>query len=354
VVRRVAYERMHQIEKRMAIIVPVKDERIRLLEGVLFGIPNACLTIVVSASRREPVDRFAQERRAIESFATFAKKDVLVVHQRDASLAEAFSKGGLPDFLDAEGLLPFGKAEGMAAGIALAAARGREYVGFIDADNYFPGAVHEYVREFSAGFALSESRDTMVRTLWHSKPKIVDSRLFFSRYGRTSVVTNEFLNRLIGYYSGFETEIIRTGNAGEHAMTLPLALDLRLASGYAVEPHHFTELFEARGGLQPDPRANRPVEIFQIESRNPHLHAGRGTEHVATMTAAALGVIRHSSVSPRTLQREARAFASRHRLIARGGELPKPHAYPALAGLDLQRFVESLESAIGIGKLGAA
>ena len=37
----------------------------------------------------------------------------------------------------------------------LAHLAGRRYVGFIDADNYFPGGVHEYVRGYAAGFARS-------------------------------------------------------------------------------------------------------------------------------------------------------------------------------------------------------
>ena len=33
---------------------------------------------------------------------------------------------------------------------------------FIDSDNYFPGAVHEYVKEYAAGFLMSHSKYSMV------------------------------------------------------------------------------------------------------------------------------------------------------------------------------------------------
>ncbi|MDQ3807615.1 MAG: mannosyl-3-phosphoglycerate synthase, partial [Thermoproteota archaeon] len=40
------------IERRMAIVIPTKGERLRLLEGVLSGIPHDCLTIIISNSPR--------------------------------------------------------------------------------------------------------------------------------------------------------------------------------------------------------------------------------------------------------------------------------------------------------------
>ena len=36
-------------------------------------------------------------------------------------------------------------------------------------------------------------------------------------------MTNQFLNFMISYYTGFETEVIRTGNSGEHCMSIQLA-----------------------------------------------------------------------------------------------------------------------------------
>src|SRR6266480_2268833 len=77
----------------------------------------------------------------------------------------------------------------------------------------------------------NSGRTPMVRISWHSKPKLQEGRLFFSRRGRASQVTNHFLNQLIAEYSGFGTEVIATGNAGEHALTIDLARRMRIAGG---------------------------------------------------------------------------------------------------------------------------
>ena len=52
---------LSKIFQTMAIVIPVKDEKLSLLEGVLSGIPNECLIIIVSNSQRHPVDRYAME-----------------------------------------------------------------------------------------------------------------------------------------------------------------------------------------------------------------------------------------------------------------------------------------------------
>ena len=78
------------------------------------------------------------------------------------------------------------------AGIVLASLAGKDYVGFVDADNYVPGSVNEYVKVCASDMHLAETRFAMVRICWKSKPKVVDGALFFSRWGRTSESTNRF------------------------------------------------------------------------------------------------------------------------------------------------------------------
>ena len=58
----VGLQTLAEVEKDMAIVVPVRNERLKLIEGVLTGIPHPCLIIVVSNSPRHPVDRFAMEQ----------------------------------------------------------------------------------------------------------------------------------------------------------------------------------------------------------------------------------------------------------------------------------------------------
>lgn len=147
------------------------------------------------------------------------------------------------------------------------------YIGFIDADNYVPGSVQEYCKAFSAGLALADADDAMVRINWPAKPKIKDGRLEFQPSGRCSQIVNRWLNQLLrnlgaraagddvlgddddedeadeGVHDNKRgRDHICTGNAGEHAMSMSLALKLRLANGYAIEPFHFLDMFERLAG----------------------------------------------------------------------------------------------------------
>ncbi len=74
VIQQIPRERLYEIERDMAIIIPTRDERLRLLEGVLCGIPHDCLAVIISNSQQEPVDRFRMERNMIDAFCRYAKK----------------------------------------------------------------------------------------------------------------------------------------------------------------------------------------------------------------------------------------------------------------------------------------
>ncbi len=350
IIRPIAMQTRYAIEREMAIVVPVRGERIKLVEGVLSGIPNHCLTIICSNSARGPVDRYAIELEAFLRYSRFTQKRLIVVHQKDPALAEAFRNAGYPQILDErDGLIRSGKAEGMLLATVLARLAGSKAIGFVDSDNYFPGAVLEYVREYSAGLSMSSSRYAMVRISWHSKPKVMEQGLFFARYGRTSRSTNRYLNQLIAEYSGFETEIITTGNAGEHAMTMALAMQLDYSSGYSIEPYHFINLFEKFGGLG-DRVLDREmirqhIEVFQIESRNPHMHdVAKGEEHIDDMTYAAMRVIHDSPICPPKLREELAAEIERllGRGVGDGDDAPAIRYYPALSGVDLGAFRETI------------
>jgi len=45
-IRSVGNDEISEIERKMAIVIPIKGERLKLLEGVLSGIPHDCLTII--------------------------------------------------------------------------------------------------------------------------------------------------------------------------------------------------------------------------------------------------------------------------------------------------------------------
>ena len=305
-VHKIEDEVIRDIEGRMAIVVPIKDEKLKLFEGVVSGIPHDCLIIVVSNSQRRRVDRFRMERDTLAQFCHFSQRQAFIVHQKDPQLAQGLAQAGYTDMLDEKGVVRDGKSEGMVIGILLAMLNEKEYVAFIDSDNYIPGAVWEYVKIYAAGFSLAQSPYAMVRVLWHYKPKI-SRGMYFRKWGRVSEITNKYMNALISEKTGFETEIIKTANAGEHAMTIKLAEILPYASGYAVEPQELISIFEGFGGILPTAHqaaAKQGIEIFQIETKNPHLHEDRGRMHLRQMLLPSLSVIYHSALCSPKLKQE--------------------------------------------------
>ena len=343
------------IERRMAIVIPTKGERLRLLEGVLSGIPHDCLTIIVSNSPRQPVDRYKLEKEALQQFNRFVGRNAFILHQRDPVLSEVLKDVGYNSILAPDGTVRSGKAEGMIIGMLLAKMAGKEYVGFIDADNYVPGAVNEYAKIFASGIAMSQTPYTMVRISWIYKPKISETGLYFSKWGRVSEITNQHLNSLVSYYTGFETEVMRTGNSGEHCMSLKLAELLTYSSGYAIESYEIVNILEEFGGIIPTDNQDamdKGVEIMQVETRNPHFHEDKGDDHLKEMVVGSLGSIYHSKICPPKLREKIlEALRSKNMLEEnqqqqqQQQEPPAPHKIEPFKDVDVRRFAKVLSTA---------
>jgi mannosyl-3-phosphoglycerate synthase len=340
---RVPAEAIRRVEQDMVIVVPCMNETRKVIEGVLSGVPHGCLVVLVSNSGRAPVDRYDIEAQTVEQFCQLAERPAITVHQRDPGLAAAVKAAGATDLIGDDGLMRSGKGEAMFVGLALAALTGRKYLGYIDADNFVPGAVNEYCKAYAAALHLADSPYAMVRISWHSKPKLRDGRLFFSRRGRTSQVTNQFLNQLIGEYCGFGTEVVATGNAGEHAFTMALGLKLRLAGGFAVEPYEYLDLFEQFGGVLDSPHPEvmeRSVSVTQVETRNPHFHDDKGDNHVQDMRLQALNVLYHSPVCLPSVRSDIIDFLISQGELTPGQEPPRERIYQPVGTLALDRLCD--------------
>ncbi|KAK3681124.1 mannosyl-3-phosphoglycerate synthase [Podospora appendiculata] len=360
---------------QMAIIVPCKDESTETIEGVLSGIPHSCLVVLVSNSSRFPQDRYAQEVEMLTDFCRFAgygrSRPFMAIHQKDPEAAGALAAAGMPEILDgSDGLVRNGKGEGMILGVALVAALcqpQRRFVGFVDADNQVPGAVNEYCKAYAAGFAMNinsasctaavptVATNTMVRIVWGSKPKVKNGQIVYDRDGRSSRVANKWLNYLLADISGPDqrvasaaslTNIVVTGNAGEHAMDMDLALKLRLASGYAIEPFHFVDLLHQLATstttttsttAPPAGPKFKPVKILQIRTRNPHFHRPSDESHIQKMRRAALGAIYHY-LPLRTPPGGPDGLSLGDRIRACIGIPPAPLVYPPIERLDMAVF----------------
>ncbi len=336
------------IERRMAIVIPTKGERLRLLEGVLSGIPHDCLTIIVSNSPRQPVDRYKLEKESLQQFNRFVGRNAFILHQRDPVLSEVLRDVGYNSILAPDETVRSGKAEGMVIGMLLAKMAGKEYVGFIDADNYVPGAVNEYVKIFASGIAMSQTPYTMVRISWIYKPKISETGLYFSKWGRVSEITNQHLNSLVSYYTGFETEVMRTGNSGEHCMSLKLAELLTYSSGYAIESYEIVNILEEFGGIIPtvnQDAMDKGVEIMQVETRNPHFHEDKGDDHLKEMVIGSLGSIYHSKICPPKVREKILEALRSKNMLEENQEPPIPHKIEPFKDIDVRRFAKVLSKA---------
>jgi mannosyl-3-phosphoglycerate synthase len=348
-IMRVGNDQISEIERKMAIVIPIKGERLRLLEGVLSGVPHDCLVIIVSNSPRQPVDRYMLERDALQQFNKFVGRNALIIHQRDPGLSEALKEVGYASMLGPDDIIRSGKAEGMILGMLLAKMAGKEYVGFIDADNYVPGAVNEYVKIFASGIAMSKTPYTMVRVSWIYKPKMSDTGLYFSKWGRVSELTNQHLNSLISYYTGFETEVMRTGNSGEHCMSLKLAELLAFSSGYSIEPYEIVNVLEEFGGIIPtvhQDAMDKGVEVMQVETRNPHFHEDKGDDHLKEMVLASLGSIYHSKICPTKLREKILESLRTKTMLDEGQqEPPAPDKIEPFKDIDIRQFAKVLSKA---------
>jgi mannosyl-3-phosphoglycerate synthase len=370
----------------MVIVVPCKGEELEVIRGVISQIPSPCLVILVSNSERGGDDKTDKYMQQVAMVKTFRGRQILAIHQKDAAAAQAFGAAGMSELCDSkDGTIRNGKGEGMLLGIAIASAfcPGRRYIGFVDADNLYPDSVNEYCRAFATGFALSPSpelEDTMVRLRWASKPKVRNGEMVFVTEGRCSRIVNSWLNKLFVPTEGHGTPgtdkgLVTTGNAGEHALTMGLAMKLRMAAGYAIEPFHFVDLLErahlavsgdtsekhATGtGPKKHPRhLDRPVRVLQIRTASPHFHRASDDDHIRRMWASGLGSIVHGLSPYRSmpgsdddsitkLREGIQKFAADEDGIDEAtGELPRPRIYPALEDIDMARFREVLERSLG-------
>ncbi len=345
--QRIEREVIADIQQKLAIVLPIKDEDLKVFEGVLSGIPHDCLMIVMSNSQRGEIDNLKTEREILDRFCTATKRNAIIIHQKDPRLGEALADSGYSQILDESGLVRSGKAEGMIIGILLALVLGKEYVGFIDTDNYIPGAVWEYAQHYAIGFTLSDSPYAMTRILWRYKPKI-SGELYFKKWGRVSEVTNRYMNHFISTKGKFETDVIKTANAGEHAMSLQLAKKLTYATGYGVETQELMSIFEQFSGLLPivdKTAAEKGVDIIQTETINPHIHEERGEEHlIQDMLVPSLSVIYHNPLCEDTTRQLIAKHLVELECIPSGRDVPQSRILPPPESADTRKLTGIMDN----------
>ena len=349
----IPFEEIKDVLKRLAVIIPIKDENIHLLDGVLRAIPFYCSVILVSNSQTNTPNTYKTELDTIENIHNLTHQEIIGIHQKDKKLANIFNTLGYNYILNKnceEYSVRDGKSEAMIIGMLLAKSIKKDFVGFIDADNYIPGSVREYVIDFAAALCMSKTPYCMVRLHWRYKPKIIEEKLYFKKWGRVSEITNKYLNLLLSDHSGFETEAIQTGNAGEHAMTIKLANIMDYSTGFSIEPYHFISLFDKFGKKTEDKinedAANTGIEIFQIETLNPHIHEEKGRKHIRKMLLGSLKTIYHSKLCNDNLKEKIIEEIKniRKTKINKKPKQPKKNIImPAIENIDTDKFIKMLE-----------
>ncbi len=334
---------LEDIGSRTSIVVPVKDEELLTLDGVLSGIPHLSPIIIVSASSRLPIDRYKHELDLARNFYSRTGHQIIVVHQRDEKWGEYLAGTPLEAMLDDDGRVRKGKGEGMLLGVMIAKYLGSEFVGFIDSDNYVPGSVHEYSWIYYAGFALAETKNAIIRIQWPYKAKLQETEIYLRRRGRVSRVTNSVLNHVLTMIKRIETDVVKTANSGEHALGVDLALEMKWAGSFAVEPFEYIHLLEKCWILKDRdecPMISEGVKIIQLESRNPHIHASRDDEHLLEMLALSLGTIYHSKLVDDRLKEYIMDTLRNYGFT--GKEPPQPRVYPPPKTVDAEKIVSNV------------
>jgi hypothetical protein len=109
-------EELGSFFSRTVFIVSHKSESLETLLGVLWYLPEASPTIVVTNCPAEDLSLLADGLRLAN------RDNLFLVHQKDERIASYFRERGVCNVLGADGLVIDGKGEGMYIG-ALCAAR---------------------------------------------------------------------------------------------------------------------------------------------------------------------------------------------------------------------------------------
>jgi len=139
----------------------------------------------------------------------------------------------------------------------------------------------------------------MIRIMWAHKGWTTEE-FFLRRFGRVSTAINTVLNKVLSFKRKRETDIIKTSNSGEHAMSMDLVKMVEWGSGFSIETQELVSILEKcyidlDNGYCPALPEN--IEIYQVESLSPHIHAEKGDEHIAEMLIASLSAIYHSKLA---------------------------------------------------------
>jgi mannosyl-3-phosphoglycerate synthase len=105
-------------------------------------------------------------------------------------------------------------------------------------------------------------------------------------------------------------------------------------------------IFEGFGGvlsMAHPTAAKHGIEIFQTETRNPHLHEEKGGQHLTVeMLLPGLGTIYHSPLCEEETKQVVINDLMQHNAIEPEGEPPVPRFIVPLKNIDVKKLTEAM------------
>ena len=89
--------------------------------------------------------------------------------------------------------------------------------------------------------------------------------------------------------------------------------------------------------------AKHGVEVFQIETRNPHLHEERGPQHLRGMLLPGLGAIYHSPLCETDTKQLILSELSQQNAVQPNEQPPKPRISAPPREADLKKFAKVMK-----------
>lgn len=86
--------------------------------------------------------------------------------------------------------------------------------------------------------------------------------------------------------------------------------------------------------------ANHGIEIFQIETRNPHLHEEKGEEHVREVLAPGLSAIYYSSICESETKQLIMDELVSQQVLKPDEKPPEPHLCVLPKKADIKKFLQ--------------
>jgi mannosyl-3-phosphoglycerate synthase len=126
---------------------------------------------------------------------------------------------------------------------------------------------------------------------------------------------------------------------------------LPYASGYAVEPGELVYLFESFGGILPEidhEAVEHGIDLFQIETRNPHLHEEKGTKHLKNMLLDGLATIYHSPLCEESTKKLILRELVDQGALSRREKPPVLHFSGPIGKVNSAKFIDAIKDHIGV------